>query len=176
LSRGQAEVSVESVRRLERLDILVNSAGTNRLQHILDVDDDTLDLLLTLNVRAAFKVAQAAVSVMSRNKCEGSIANISSQMGHVGAPKRGVYTMTKHAIEGLTKAMAIELAGDNIRVNAVAPTVVRTSMTKPFFEDPAYTKAAMAMIPLGKIAEPEDVAAAVSYLVSPQARLVTAQA
>lgn len=94
-------------------------------------------------------------------------------MGHVGGPKRVVYAMTKHAIEGLTKAMAIELAEHRIRVNAVAPTIVRTSMTEPFFEDPAYGKAAIAMIPLGSVAYPEDVAGAVSYLVSPEARLVT---
>ncbi len=164
---------IERVRRLEQLDILVNNAGTNRLQHILDVDDATLALLLTLNVRAAFKVAQAAASVMVRGGRGGSIVHISSQMGHVGGPKRVVYAMTKHAIEGLTKAMAIELAEHRIRVNAVAPTIVRTSMTEPFFEDPAYGKAAIAMIPLGSIAYPEDVAGAVSYLVSPEARLVT---
>ena len=143
---------IERVRRLEQLDILVNNAGTNRLQHIFDVDDATLDLLLTLNVRAAFKVAQAAASVMVRCGHGGSIVHISSQMGHVGGPKRVVYAMTKHAIEGLTKAMA---------------------MTEPFFEDPAYGKAAIAMIPLGSVAYPEDVAGAVSYLVSPEARLVT---
>ena len=164
---------IERVRRLEQLDILVNNAGTNRLQHIFDVDDATLDLLLTLNVRAAFKVAQAAASVMVRCGHGGSIVHISSQMGHVGGPKRVVYAMTKHAIEGLTKAMAIELAEHRIRVNAVAPTIVRTSMTEPFFEDPAYGKAAIAMIPLGSVAYPEDVAGAVSYLVSPEARLVT---
>lgn len=164
---------IERIRALDRLDILVNNAGTNKLQHIFDVDDATLDLLLGLNVRWAFKVAQAAAFVMARGKRGGSIVNISSQMGHVGGPKRSVYAMTKHAIEGLTKAMAIELAEHRIRVNAVAPTVVLTSMTEPFFKDPAYGKAAEAMIPLGTVAQAEDVAGAVSYLVSPAARMVT---
>jgi NAD(P)-dependent dehydrogenase (short-subunit alcohol dehydrogenase family) len=164
---------VERIRALDRLDILVNNAGTNKLQHIFEVDDATLDFLLTLNIRSAFKVAQAAAFVMARGRRGGCIVNISSQMGHVGGPKRSVYAMTKHAIEGLTKAMAIELAEHNIRVNAVAPTVVLTSMTQPFFNDAAYGRAAVAMIPLGAIAQPEDVAGAVSYLVSPAARMVT---
>jgi len=169
----RTDAFIERIGALDRLDILVNNAGTNKLQHIFDVDDDTLDLLLTLNIRAAFKVAQAAASVMARGGRGGCIVNISSQMGHVGGPKRSVYAMTKHAIEGLTKAMAVELAEHRIRVNAVAPTVVLTSMTEPFFKDPAYGKAAVAMIPLGAVAQPDDVAGAVSYLASPAARMVT---
>lgn len=164
---------VARIRALPALDVLVNNAGTNKLQPLLEVDDATLDLLLTLNVRAAFKVAQAAAAVMVAAGRGGSIVNISSQMGHVGGPKRAVYAMTKHAIEGLTKAMAIELGTHRIRVNAVAPTVVETSMTAPFFEDPAYREFALSMVPLKEIMQPEDVAAAVLYLASPGARLVT---
>lgn len=160
------------IRALPRLDVLVNNAGTNKLQPVLDVDDDTLDMLIALNIRAAFKVAQAAASVMARQG-SGSIVNISSQMGHVGGPRRTVYAMTKHAIEGMTKSMAIDLAPHKVRVNAVAPTVVETPMTAPFFLDPAYRAAAMASIPLKEVLQPEDVAAAVVYLASPGARLVT---
>lgn len=155
------------------VDVLVNNAGTNRLQHLADVDDETLDLLLTLNVRAAFKTSQAAAKAMLTRGRGGSIIHISSQMGHVGAPKRSVYCMTKHAIEGLTKAMAVELAAQGIRVNAVAPTIVETSMTASFLEDAAYRQFAMETIPLKRIAEPYDVAEAVVYLASPAARLVT---
>jgi len=126
-----------------------------------------------LNIRAAFKISQAAAAAMVRAGNGGSIIHISSQMGHVGGPRRSVYSMTKHAMEGLTKSMAIDLASTGIRVNAVAPTVVETSMTKPFFEDPAYREAAMAMIPLKQIAMPEDVAAAVVYLASSASRMVT---
>ncbi|RAI34428.1 SDR family NAD(P)-dependent oxidoreductase, partial [Rhodoplanes roseus] len=161
------------IRALTQLDVLVNNAGTNKLQPLLEVDDATLDLLLTLNVRAAFKVAQAAAGVMVAAGRGGSIVNISSQMGHVGGPKRAVYAMTKHAIEGLTKAMAIELGAHRIRVNAVAPTVVETSMTAPFFQDPAYREFALSMVPIKEIMQPEDVAAAVLYLASDGARLVT---
>lgn len=155
------------------IDVVVNNAGTNRLQEIVDVDDTTLDLLLTLNVRAAFKISQAAAKSMIARRCGGSIIHISSQMGHVGAAKRSVYCMTKHAIEGLTKAMAIELAAHGIRVNAVAPTIVETSMTAAFLQDAAYRQFAMDTIPLKRIAEPQDIAEAVVYLASPAARLVT---
>jgi NAD(P)-dependent dehydrogenase (short-subunit alcohol dehydrogenase family) len=167
------DAMIAHVKGLDRLDILVNNAGTNKLQPVLEVDDETLDLLLTLNIRAAFKISQAAAAAMVRAGNGGSIVHISSQMGHVGGPRRSVYSMTKHAIEGLTKSMAIDLAATGIRVNAVAPTVVETSMTKPFFEDPAYREAAMAMIPLRQIAMPEDVAAAVLYLASSASRMVT---
>jgi NAD(P)-dependent dehydrogenase (short-subunit alcohol dehydrogenase family) len=164
---------IARIRALPRLDILVNNAGTNKLQPLLEVDDATLDTLLELNVRAAFKVSQAAAAVMVAGGRGGSIIHISSQMGHVGGPKRAVYAMTKHAIEGLTKAMAIELGEHKIRVNAVAPTVVETSMTAPFFKDPAYRAFALGMVPLKEIMQPEDVAAAVLYLASPGSRLVT---
>ena len=94
-------------------------------------------------------------------------------MGHVGARNRTVYCATKHAVEGLTKAMAVELAPYGIRVNAVAPTFVETSMTAPFLADRAFREDVERQIPLGRIAAPEDVAAAVVYLASPAARLVT---
>lgn len=164
---------LDAVAALPALDVLVNNAGTNKLQLVQEVDDATLDLLLDLNVRSAFKVSQAAARRMLADGRGGAIVHISSQMGHVGAPKRSVYCMTKHAIEGLTKALAIELAPRNIRVNAVAPTIVETSMTAPFLEDPAYRAFAMETIPLKRIATPADVAEAVVYLASPAARLVT---
>jgi NAD(P)-dependent dehydrogenase (short-subunit alcohol dehydrogenase family) len=117
---------------LERLDILVNNAGLNRPQAFLEVDEPTLDLLLGLNVRAAFVVAQAAARLMVANG-GGVIMNVSSQMGHVGSDlNRTVYVMTKHAIEGLTKAMAVELAPRGVRVVSIAPTFVTTPLTKPF--------------------------------------------
>ena len=109
-----------------RLDILVNNAGLNRPQPFLDVDEATLDRLLTLNVRAAFLVAQAVARLMVARR-SGVIVNMSSQMGHVGSDlNRTVYVMTKHAIEGLTKAMAVELAPKGVRVVSVAPTFVQT--------------------------------------------------
>jgi NAD(P)-dependent dehydrogenase (short-subunit alcohol dehydrogenase family) len=103
----------------------------------------------------------------------GAIVNMSSQMGHVGAPERTVYCMTKHAIEGLTKAMAVELASCGVRVNTVAPTYVETPMTQPFFANDDFRKKVLSAIPLGRIGRVEDVTAAVLFLASSAANLVT---
>ena len=159
--------------RLDGLDILVNNAGLNRPQPFLEVDEPTLDQLLTLNVRAAFLVAQAAARLMVA-RGTGVIINMSSQMGHVGSElNRTVYVMTKHAIEGLTKAMAVELAPRGVRVVSVAPTFVQTPLTKPFFDDPETRKWILDRIPLGRAGTVEDVAQAVVLLASPAASLVT---
>lgn len=158
---------------IEGLSILVNNAGGNRPQPFAEVDDESLDFIIDLNVRAAFRIARAAVRAMLKQGIEGSIVHMSSQMGHVGSPNRSVYCMTKHAIEGLTKATAVELAPQGIRVNAVAPTFVETDMTRPMLDEPGFREFVHDMIPLGKTGTVEDVAAAVLYLVSPGARLVT---
>ena len=164
------------LRRIEAVDglsILVNNAGGNRPQAFADVDDESLDFIIDLNVRAAFRVARAAVRAMLVTGQGGNIVHMSSQMGHVGSPERTVYCMTKHAIEGLTKAMAVELASQNIRVNAVAPTFVETPLTKPMLADPKFMAFVRDMIPMGKIGAIDDVVSAVMYLVSPGAGMVT---
>jgi NAD(P)-dependent dehydrogenase (short-subunit alcohol dehydrogenase family) len=158
---------------LDRLDILVNNAGLNRPQPFLEVDEATLDLLLGVNVRAAFVVAQAAARPMVAQG-GGVIINMSSQMGHVGSDlNRAVYVMTKHAVEGLTKAMAVELAPRGVRVVSIAPTFVTTPLTKPFFEDPVFHKWVLDRIPMGRLGTVEEVASAVVFLASPAAALVT---
>ena len=164
---------IARVATIEGLTILVNNAGGNRPQPFVDVDTESLDFILDLNVRAAFRVAQAAARAMLASGSAGAIINMSSQMGHVGSPRRSVYCMTKHAIEGLTKAMAVELAPDNIRVNTVAPTFVETPLTKPMLEDPEFREFVFGMIPMGKLATMDDVVAAVLYLASPAAGMVT---
>jgi NAD(P)-dependent dehydrogenase (short-subunit alcohol dehydrogenase family) len=165
------------VDRLDRLDILVNNAGMNFPEPFVEVSESHLDQMLALNVRAAFLVAQAAVRKMleasDRVVKGGSIINISSQMGHVGAERRTVYCMTKHAIEGLTKAMAVELAPNNIRVNAIAPTFLETPMTASFFADPEFRNWVMNRIPLGRIGQMDEIAGAVIFLASPAASLIT---
>ena len=161
------------IERIEGLSILVNNAGANRPQPFSEVDAESLDAVLNLNVRAAFLVAQAAVRAMLEHGRGGTIVHMSSQMGHVGSPRRSVYCMTKHAVEGLTKAMAVELAPRGIRVNAVAPTFVETPLTKPMLDDPDFRQFVDSMIPAGRLAETGDVVAAVLYLVSPGARMVT---
>jgi NAD(P)-dependent dehydrogenase (short-subunit alcohol dehydrogenase family) len=156
-----------------RLDILVNNAGLNRPQPFLDVDEETLDRLLTLNVRAAFLTAQAAAKRMVAQK-GGVIINMSSQMGHVGSERdRTVYVMTKHALEGLTKAMAVELAPKGVRVVSIAPTFIDTPLVRPFFDDPTFRQWVLDRIPLGRLGTVEEVASAVVFLASPAAALVT---
>jgi NAD(P)-dependent dehydrogenase (short-subunit alcohol dehydrogenase family) len=157
---------------LSRCDVLVNNAGTNHPQPFLDVDLGTLDDLLALNVRSMFVTAQAAARVMARAR-SGVIINMSSQMGHIGAANRTVYCMTKHAIEGLTKAMAVELGPLGIRVNAVAPTFIETPMTQPFLADKAFRDGVLQKIPLGRIGTIDEVVAAVTFLASPGASLIT---
>lgn len=164
---------LKKIETLDELDILVNNAGTNRPEPFADVSQENLDAVLGLNVRVAFLVAQAAVRVMLRAGNGGSIIHMSSQMAHVGSPNRSVYCMTKHAIDGLTKAMAIELAPNSIRVNSVAPTFTETPMTKPMFEKPEFKDFVNRMIPLGQVGKPEDVANAVLYLASSAAAMVT---
>ncbi|MEM1176303.1 MAG: SDR family oxidoreductase [Pseudomonadota bacterium] len=164
---------VERVGQIENLSILVNNAGGNRPAPFVDIDRESLDFVLELNVRAAFRVAQAAAQAMIRSQTPGSIIHMSSQMGHVGSPGRTVYCMTKHAIEGLSKAMAVELAPQGIRVNTVAPTFVETPLTKPMLDDPEFRDFVFGMIPMGKLATEDDVVAAVLYLASPSAGMVT---
>ena len=164
---------LERIDAVDDLSILINNAGGNRPQAFVDVDEDSLNFMLGLNVRAAFRVSQAAVKVMTRQSTTGSIVHMSSQMGHVGSPNRTVYCMTKHAIEGLTKAMAVELAPSGIRVNAVAPTFVETPLTKPMLEDPEFSEFVMNRIPLMRLASIDDVVGAVLYLAAPDARMIT---
>jgi len=163
----------DAIAAVPRLDILVNNAGKNRPQPFLEVDAVTLDLLLGLNVRAAFIVAQAAARLMVANG-GGVIINVSSQMGHVGSDRdRTVYVMTKHALEGLTKAMAVELAPKGVRVVSIAPTFVETPLSKPFLDDPDTRKWVLNRIPLGRVGTVEEVASAVVFLASSAAALVT---
>jgi NAD(P)-dependent dehydrogenase (short-subunit alcohol dehydrogenase family) len=159
------------IEGLERLDILVNNAGTNIPQPFIDIEEETLDKVMTINFRSAFLVAQAAARKMIPQRT-GSIIHMSSQMGHVGGAKRTVYCASKHAIEGLTKAMAVELGPLGVRVNTVAPTFVETPMTKPFLQDEAFRAEVYASIPLGRVATTEDIAEAVCFLASPASKMI----
>jgi len=162
------------IEALPQLHVLVNNAGTNAPMPFVDVDGETLDRLVSLNVSAAFRTAQSAARTMLRgNPADGCIINMSSQMGHVGSPNRTVYCMTKHAVEGLTKAMAVELAPHGVRVNAIAPTFIETPLTKPMFQNPDFAAFVARSIPLGKVGQVRDVAAAALYLASPAAAMVT---
>jgi NAD(P)-dependent dehydrogenase (short-subunit alcohol dehydrogenase family) len=160
------------------LDVMVNNAGSNIPEPFVDVSEAHLDRLIGLNVRAAFLAAQAAARKMleapDRKERGGAIVNMSSQMGHVGAVNRAVYCMTKHALEGLTKAMALELAPHAIRVVSVAPTFIETPLYREMAAArPGFAQWVMDRIPAGKLGRPEDVAAVVVFAASPAASLIT---
>ena len=157
---------------LDRCDVLLSNAGTNVPQPFLAVDRITLDKLLALNLRAAFVVSQTIARGMVK-RASGVILHMSSQMGHVGAPKRTVYCMTKHALEGLTKAMALELAPHGVRVVSLAPTYIETQLTRVFLDEAAFKAEALGRIPLGRFGTPDEVAAAAVFLASDAAALVT---
>lgn len=163
----------EAFANLPRIDVLINSAGTNRPQPFLEVDTDTLDRLFAVNVRGTFLASQAAVAVMRRQGAGGTVINISSQMGHVGAPNRTVYCATKHAVEGFTKALAVELAAEGIRVLSIAPTFIRTEMTAAQLDDPEVGRQLLDQIPQGRFGRAEEVAHAAVYAASSAAALMT---
>jgi len=154
-------------------DVVVHAAGANVPEPFLDVSAATADRLWALNVRAGLLVSQHASRTLIEQRRGGTIVFLSSQMGHVGAKDRTVYCATKHAVEGLTKAMAVELAPHGIRVVAVAPTFIRTPMTEPFLRDERFAEAVRRQMPLGRIGEPADVAEAVVFLASDRASLTT---
>jgi len=154
-------------------DILVNNAGTNKPAPFANVRVEDFDFVFSLNVRAAYFVAQAVARKLIEAKRPGSIINMSSQMGHVGGPTRTVYCATKHAMEGFTKAMAIDLAPHQIRVNTLAPTFIETPMTRPFFENKAFREDTLRRIKLGRLGQLEDLTGAIVFLASDAAALMT---
>ncbi len=153
--------------------ILVNNAGTNRPAPFVEVKIEDFDHLFALNVRAAYFIAQAVARRLIEAGQPGSIINISSQMGHVGGARRTVYCATKHAMEGFTKAMAIELGPHRIRVNSLAPTFIETPLTRPFFQNEAFRKDTLSRIKLGRLGAVEDLMGAVVFLASDASALMT---
>ncbi len=156
--------------------ILVNNAGTNRPKMVPDVTPEDFDVIFTLNVRAAYFLAQIVALRLIEAKLPGSIINVSSQMGHVGAARRSVYCASKHAMEGFTKAMAIEFAPHNIRVNSLGPTFLETPMTRPFFENKAFRDEVLAKIKFGRLGQLEELTGAIVFLASDASSLMTGSA
>ncbi len=163
----------ERIEGLERIDILMNNAGANIPEPFVDVSEDNLDFLLNINVKSMFLVAQAAARRMLAGGRGGSIIHMSSQMGHVGSPNRTNYCTTKHAVEGMSKAIAAELATQNIRSNCIGPTFIETPMTKPMFENPDFREFVMDRILMGRLGKISDVTGAVVFLASPASELIT---
>ncbi len=161
------------VEEQEPFDILVNNAGLNRPGPMQSMTVEDFDAVMNINVRAAYFVAKAVVRKMLVKGQGGSIINTSSQMGHVGGVDRTIYCASKHAIEGLTRALAIELGEHKIRVNTICPTFIRTPFTKETFDDPERAAWIKSKIKLGRIGEIEDVMGAVVFLASSASGLIT---
>ncbi|WP_341862447.1 SDR family oxidoreductase [Gymnodinialimonas sp. 57CJ19] len=158
------------VAGMGRLDVLCNSAGLARHGAATETTPEDFDAVSNVNVRAAYFLAQAAAAKMEGG---GSIIQVSSQMGHVGGIDRAVYCGTKHAVEGFTKAMAIEWGPRNIRVNTLCPTFIRTPLTAATFADPEKRAWIESKIKLPRVAEVEDIMGAVLFLASEASAMVT---
>ncbi|HEV2108595.1 MAG TPA: glucose 1-dehydrogenase [Thermomicrobiales bacterium] len=157
-----------------RIDLLVNNAGINIPQMAFDVTEEAWDRVLGVNLKGLFFMAQAVGRIMrDQEPGGGGIINIASQMGLVGYVKRSAYCSSKAGAVNLTRVLCFEWAEYGIRVNAVCPTFVDTPLTRPMFEDQAFKADVLSRIPLGRLATPEEVAAAVLYLVSPAASIVS---
>lgn len=168
---------LQAVRRevggREPFDILVNAAGCNRPKPMLEVSPEDFDAVMDLNTRAAFFVTQAVAASLVRADKPGSLIHISSQMGHVGGAKRTAYCASKWALEGMSKAMAIDLAPYGIRSNTIAPTFVHTQLSAAALADDSYRQHVMSKIKLGRLAEVEDLMGAVVFLASDASAMMT---
>jgi NAD(P)-dependent dehydrogenase (short-subunit alcohol dehydrogenase family) len=154
-------------------DIFINNAGTNRPKPFPEVTEADYAAVMDLNVRAAFFAAQAVARGMIAAGRGGSIIHISSQMGHVGGEGRTLYCASKFALEGLSKAMALDLAPHTIRSNTLCPTFIETPMTRPFLADPAFRARVLGKIKLGRLGTVEDLMGAAIFLASDASALMT---
>ena len=165
-----------AIESLRPLDIFVNSAGLARHTAAIDTDAADFDAVMNVNLRGAYFAAQAVAKSMVADGRKGSIITISSQMAVVGGIDRAVYCASKHAVEGFTKSMAIEMGPHGIRVNTVCPTFIRTPLTEQTFSQPAQVKWIEEKIKLGRVGEVEDIMGAVTFLASDAAALITGTA
>ena len=180
---GNADAMIADVLQIERVmaqivdagpfDILVNNAGTNRPMPVEKVTVADFDAVMHLNVRSAFFVAQAVVKGLITAGRPGSLIHMSSQMGHVGGRERSLYCASKWAIEGMSKAFAIDLAGYRIRSNTIAPTFIETALTTSYFEDTKFRQYVLGKIKLGRLGQVEDLMGAIVYLASRASAMVT---
>lgn len=157
-------------------DIMVNSAGAARHSKAIDTTPQDFDAVMDINLRGAYFLTQAVAKGMLAAGKSGSLINISSQMGHVGGLDRAVYCASKFAVEGFTKAMALEFGPAKIRVNTICPTFILTDLTRPTFDDPEKRAWVLNKIKLGRAGEVEDLMGAVVYLASDASSLVTGTA
>ena len=164
------------VDRAEPFDILVNSAGGARHASFLDVAEEYYRDIIDLNLGASLFAAQAVAARLVATGKPGSIIHISSQMGHVGGPNRAVYAASKFAVEGLSKAMAIDLAPHRIRVNTICPTFIETELSVKNLSDPDFRAWVLQKIKLGRLGRIEDIMGPVVFLASDASALMTGSA
>lgn len=161
------------IAEAEPFQVLVNSAGGARHSSFVDINEADYQAVMALNLSATLFVSQAVVGRLIEAGLPGSIIHISSQMGHVGGPNRAVYAASKFAVEGLSKAMAIELGTNNIRVNTICPTFIETELTAKNLSDPAFRQWVLSKIKLGRLGRVEDIMGPIVFLASDAAQLVT---
>ncbi|MBN3729587.1 SDR family NAD(P)-dependent oxidoreductase [Burkholderia sp. Tr-20390] len=166
-------IVADAARRFGPLHGLVNSAGIRGVGNVLDFDPEAWHRVLSVNLDGTFNVCQAFARVATEAKTPAAIVNVSSGAGIRGVPNRLAYSASKFGVSGITHTMALELASYGIRVNAVAPGMIRTPMTAVMFEDPENEKRIRAAHPIGREGEPEEVAAAIAFLLSDDASFVT---
>jgi NAD(P)-dependent dehydrogenase (short-subunit alcohol dehydrogenase family) len=166
----------DAVAQAGPFEILVNSAGINRPKPLVEVEDDDLDAVFDLNVKATFYVCRSVAKSMLRAGISGSIITISSQMGHVGSPGRTIYCASKHALEGMTKALAWELGPQQIRVNTLCPTFIETAFTAKMFAAPGFRDWVTSRIALGRVGRVEEIMGSVVFLASDASTLITGSA
>lgn len=165
-----------ALRATAPFQILVNNAGLNRPKPLVEVQDEDIDAVFDLNVKATLYVTRAVAQGLLAAKLPGSIITISSQMGVVGSPRRTLYCASKHAVEGMTKALAWELGSSNIRVNTICPTFIETAMTAQMFAEPSFRSWVTERIALGRLGRTEEIMGAVVFLASEASSLMTGSA
>jgi len=167
------EAFTQKIRDAPVFNILVNNAGTNRPKPLAETTVEDFDAVMNLNIRSLVFATKAVTGQMMEAKVSGSIINISSQMGHVGARDHVAYCISKWAMEGFTKALGVELAPHGIRVNSICPTFIETTLTKPYFENKDFLDEVISKISFGTLGKVEDIVGAAVFLASGAARLIT---
>jgi NAD(P)-dependent dehydrogenase (short-subunit alcohol dehydrogenase family) len=173
LDVGDVEATRRAIAARPAFHALVNNAGTNRPAGFAEVTPEDFDAVMGLNLRGAFFAAQVVARRMREEGVRGSIINVSSQMGHVGGPNRSVYCASKWAMEGWTRAMALDLAPHGIRANTLCPTFIETPLTRPFFEKPEFRDWVLSKIKLGRLGQVQDLMGPVVFLASDASALMT---
>jgi NAD(P)-dependent dehydrogenase (short-subunit alcohol dehydrogenase family) len=167
---------VETLEKTAGIDLLVNNAGINIPRRAIDVTVQDWDSVMDANLKGTFFLTTALARSWLSNGRGGAVVNVASQAGLVAIEERAVYGTSKAGLIHLTKLLALEWARDNIRVNAVAPTFVRTELTASTLDRPDWAAELLSRIPAGRFGEPEDIAGAVAFLLSDAASLITGQA